>query len=106
MAFYFEAAKATAALSTRSPQDQEWALARKRFWELYWGELGVVESPQIASGMVAFGQTLRDVEKCVDDGKICDVGKREATVEDLYHVHEDGKAEMVNGEIVLMGPVA
>ena len=41
-----------------------------------------------------------------DDGRICNVGpKREATVEDLYHVEEDGPAELVNGEIVLMGPV-
>ena len=28
--------------------------------------------------------------------------KREATVEDLYHVPEGGKAELVNGELVLM----
>ena len=41
-----------------------------------------------------------------DDGTICNVGtKRKATVEDLYHVEEDGPAELVNGEIVLMGPV-
>lgn len=39
-----------------------------------------------------------------DDGKICDVGKREATVEDLYHLDIDGKAEIVNGEIVIMSP--
>jgi Uma2 family endonuclease len=39
-----------------------------------------------------------------DDGKICDVGKREATIDDLYHVQEDGKAELVNGEIVVMPP--
>jgi Uma2 family endonuclease len=30
--------------------------------------------------------------------------KVEATVEDLYHVPEDGKAEIVNGELVLMRP--
>ncbi len=30
--------------------------------------------------------------------------KTEATVEDLYHVPEDGKAELVNGELVLMSP--
>jgi Uma2 family endonuclease len=30
--------------------------------------------------------------------------KVEATVEDLYHVPEDGKAEIVNGELVLMSP--
>lgn len=42
-----------------------------------------------------------------DDGRICDVGsKREATVEDLSRLEkEDGKAEIVNGEIVVMGPI-
>ena len=31
-------------------------------------------------------------------------GKREATVEDLYHVPEGGKAEIVDGELVLTFP--
>jgi Uma2 family endonuclease len=31
--------------------------------------------------------------------------KVEATVEDLYHLPEDGKAEIVNGELVLMSPI-
>jgi Uma2 family endonuclease len=30
--------------------------------------------------------------------------KIEATVEDLYHVPEHGKAELVNGELILMSP--
>lgn len=30
--------------------------------------------------------------------------KTEATIEDLYHVPEDGKAEIVNGELCLMSP--
>ena len=30
--------------------------------------------------------------------------KTEATIEELYHVPEDGKAEIVNGELVLMSP--
>jgi Uma2 family endonuclease len=30
--------------------------------------------------------------------------KTEATIEDLYHIYEDGKAEIVNGELVLMSP--
>lgn len=30
--------------------------------------------------------------------------KVEATIEDLYHVPEDGKAEIVNGELILMSP--
>src|SRR5437660_2033039 len=30
--------------------------------------------------------------------------KTEATVEDLYRVPENGKAELVNGELILMSP--
>jgi Uma2 family endonuclease len=30
--------------------------------------------------------------------------KTEATIEDLYHVPENGKAELVNGELILMSP--
>jgi hypothetical protein len=30
--------------------------------------------------------------------------KTEATIEDFYHVPEDGKAELVNGELCLMSP--
>lgn len=30
--------------------------------------------------------------------------RTEATIEDLYHVDEDGKAEIVNGELVLISP--
>jgi hypothetical protein len=30
--------------------------------------------------------------------------KTQATVEDLYHIAGDGKAEIVNGEVVLMSP--
>ena len=38
-------------------------------------------------------------------GKFCHMaGRREATVEDLYHVPEQGKAELVNGELVRMTP--
>jgi Uma2 family endonuclease len=42
---------------------------------------------------------------CAGRGSFCDMaGRREATVEDLYHVPENGKAELVNGELVLMTP--
>src|SRR5450432_2644646 len=30
--------------------------------------------------------------------------RTEATIEDLYHVPDNGKAEIVNGEVVLMSP--
>ena len=42
---------------------------------------------------------------CDDDGKICVMAsRREVTVDDLYHVPENGKAEIVDGELVLMTP--
>jgi hypothetical protein len=88
LAFYFEAAKVTAKLATLPPvptgEDfakhkalEDWAWARRRFWELYWGELGVVESPEVASAMVDFGKALGDVEKCADAGGDC-IGKQKA----------------------------
>jgi Uma2 family endonuclease len=40
-----------------------------------------------------------------DDGRICNMGsRRRATVGDLYRVGEDVKAELVNGELVVMTP--
>src|SRR5205807_3581491 len=30
--------------------------------------------------------------------------RREATIDDLYRIEEDGKADIVNGELVLMSP--
>ena len=40
-----------------------------------------------------------------DDGRIFNMAtKREATVDDLYRFRENGKAELVNGELVIMGP--
>jgi Uma2 family endonuclease len=44
-------------------------------------------------------ETAKSIAK--DDGRICEMGaKREATIDDLWHV--EGKAELVNGELVLM----
>lgn len=44
-------------------------------------------------------ETAKTIDE--DDGRICSMGaKREATIDDLYHV--EGKAELVNGELVLM----
>jgi Uma2 family endonuclease len=40
-----------------------------------------------------------------DDARICDMGRnREASVEDLYRVGEDRKAELVDGRLVVMTP--
>lgn len=39
----------------------------------------------------------------VRDGRICNM-RREATVDDLYRIGEDSKAEIVNDEVVVMTP--
>jgi hypothetical protein len=87
LAFYFEAARVTGKLATLTPnksvanQDQpvseDWAWARRRFWELYWGELAAVESPEVARAMVQFGNGLHEIEKCVDKGDSC-IGRQDS----------------------------
>jgi hypothetical protein len=32
---------------------------RKRFWEMYWGVMGLVENKQVTEAMVTFGQALQ-----------------------------------------------
>jgi hypothetical protein len=56
---YTEASQVAAKLA--APHDPgESAKARKRFWELYWGELALVEDRDVSAAMVAFGNALRD----------------------------------------------
>jgi hypothetical protein len=57
LALYFEATKIAAQLSTAS-RGAPWNSARQRFWELYWGELGLVEDAGVLAAMVAFGDAL------------------------------------------------
>jgi hypothetical protein len=69
---YFEVSRVTAKLATlparlpdTGPADNEtYEWANRRFWELYWGELSVVESPEVARAMVDFGEQLRKVTDC------------------------------------------
>ena len=74
--FYFETVRVTAKLATlprtgvsdKGPGDKEtWDWAKRRFWELYWGELGVVESREVAAAMVRFGQVLTNMDGCAAD---------------------------------------
>jgi len=55
---YTEASQATAVLAT-SQDDATRNGARKRFWELYWGELALVENEIVEAAMVAFGRGLQ-----------------------------------------------
>jgi hypothetical protein len=55
---YTEVTKTTANLAHGDPADAGVAAARKRFWELYWGELALVEDRGVEAAMVAMGKCL------------------------------------------------
>lgn len=57
LTLYTEATRVTATIAT-SPDAQEVQQAVKRFRELYWGELGLVEGGNVAGAMIAFRQAL------------------------------------------------
>jgi hypothetical protein len=49
---YFETSRVVAILATAVPDSDEWRASEKRFWELYWSELSVVEDGVVESAMV------------------------------------------------------
>ena len=54
LALYGEAARVCAQIASSSPAPE----AVARFWELYWGELALVENKDVEAAMVSFGNTL------------------------------------------------
>lgn len=72
--YYLEATEATAKIATlqNDPSDTgkiELARARMKFWELYYGELVVVEDGDVSQAMVNFGKCLRDYQDMKCDQK-------------------------------------
>lgn len=59
LALYTEACRVAVCLAT-SKNDEERANAERRFWELYWGELCMVESRGVERAMVKFGKMLKN----------------------------------------------
>ena len=57
LALYTEATKVTATIATFA-DSKEIEKAKKRFKELYWGELAFVERKDVASAMVSFREAL------------------------------------------------
>jgi hypothetical protein len=57
--------RATKMASTMATTKDELAFnaAENEFWLLYWGELAVVESSEVASAMVAFGDNLEQMRR-------------------------------------------
>jgi hypothetical protein len=58
---YVEAV-ATVARLTTSPAYAERDKDLARFWQLYWGELGIVEDPEVEGAMVALGRIIPNLE--------------------------------------------
>ena len=57
MTLYTDATRAVAVIAT-SADAAEKAKAEQRFWELYWGELALVEDHRVENAMVAFKNGL------------------------------------------------
>ena len=53
----FQASDAAARLATET-NPAEWEAARKTFWRLYWGPLGIVEDRAVEAAMVRLGQVV------------------------------------------------
>jgi hypothetical protein len=66
LTLYIEASQVTAKIAT-SEDAGEVAAAKKRFWELYWGELALVEDNDVATAMVNFSKAMAPPDnKAVD----------------------------------------
>jgi hypothetical protein len=59
---YAEASRVTSLLATGNPTGADWITARARFEQLYWGELSIVESPEVEQKMIEFRGKLKDFE--------------------------------------------
>ncbi len=55
---YTEATRAAAKLATSNQDSREFAAAKQRFWELYWGELSMVENAEVETAMKWMGNCL------------------------------------------------
>ena len=67
LGYYLEAAKAAATLASFNENDGddiqlERTKARIRFWQLYYGELAVIEDQNVSRAMVKYGRCLRDYD--------------------------------------------
>src|SRR5947199_806528 len=54
MQCYIEACEAASVLSNYSTNSEEWELAEKKFWVLYWGTMAVIEDFAVSEAMIDF----------------------------------------------------
>ena len=55
-----EAVEATSFIATSEPSAAQTKVPR--FWQLYWGVMGMVENKSVTDAMIAFGQGLKGAE--------------------------------------------
>jgi len=64
---YFEAAEVAGRFSTLKPGNKRWNDNENRFWQLYWSELSVIETPEVEIAMVALGDALPEYKAAPND---------------------------------------
>jgi hypothetical protein len=62
MKYYFETAEITSQIPQASDEEARHKLI-ERFWQLYWGPLGVVEDDEMQTAMIAYGKELMQKEE-------------------------------------------
>jgi eukaryotic-like serine/threonine-protein kinase len=97
---YREACQVTAALATAwkkgEPGERE---ARAKFWQLYWGELAIVEDKQVEWAMVQFG---RELNQWTEDGTNPPTDLQNLSLE-LAHACRDSLRDLHHVEVEFTG---
>jgi hypothetical protein len=60
LALYYETAQVIGKIVTMTPDADEWPACERRFWELYWSELVMVEDSDVGGSMKEFSEQLSD----------------------------------------------
>ena len=72
LALYFQTAQTVGRLVTEAWPSDDWENDRRRFWQLYWSELTMVEHSGVAAAMSNFGRQLAVVDASIQAKKPVD----------------------------------
>jgi hypothetical protein len=88
LALYFDAAQVAGKLTTLKPGNADWDNNENRFWQLYWSELSLVESPAVETAMVKVGQYLNEYKKSPNNNEAGN--NLQGSIYELAHAIRDG----------------
>lgn len=80
---YFETVRLVSRLAVAKTPDEIRENEERRFWELYWGELGMVEDVNVTRSMVRFGRSLQAFRGAISN-EVC-AAQRESISLTLSH---------------------